>query len=433
MAESMQKRQWPVPFFTIWIGQALSLFGSQVGGFALVWWLTEASGRSATVLATATLVALLPGVLLGPFIGALVDRWNRRWVMILADAMIALFSAWLAFLFWADRMQIWHVYVIMSVRALGGAFHWPAMQASTSLMVPKEQLSRVAGMNQTLGGILGVVTPPLGAFLMQVLPLYVIMAADVVTAAFAIGPLFFVDIPQPERQVRPETKVAKPSLWQDVKHGFVYIWRWQGMFLVLVLATVINMLINPAMSLLPILVTKYFGGGALQLGWMNSAWGLGEIVGGLTLSVWGGFKSKIVTILAALVGMGIGLALVGVAPASAFWLGLAGMALGGFMNPIVSGPFFAILQDVADPQLQGRLFTAIGSVTAAASPVGMAIAGPVADSLGVQVWFILGGLICVLMGVCMFFVPAVMHLEAQGRAAVQEVDGDRPVEAQLAK
>ncbi|MBN1936112.1 MAG: MFS transporter, partial [Anaerolineae bacterium] len=320
-------------------------------------------------------------------------------------------------------------YVIMFVRALGGSFHWPAMQASTSLMVPKEQLSRVSGMNQMLGGILGVVTPPLGAFLMQVLPLYIIMAIDVVTAAFAIGPLFFTHIPQPERrQARASVETARPSLWQDVKYGFGYIWHWKGMFLILILATAINMLINPGMSLLPILVTKYFGGGVLQLGWMNSAWGLGMIAGGLVLSVWGGFKSKTVTALAALIGMGAGLALVGVAPAPAFWVGLAGMSLGGFMNPIVNGPFFAIFQDVVDPDVQGRVFTVIGSIIAAASPVGMAIAGPVADWLGVQVWFILGGLICILMGVGMFFVPAVMNLEAHGRTAAQKVNGSLPTE-----
>lgn len=438
MTESTQNQvprpHWAVSFFTIWIGQAFSLIGSHVGGFALVWWLTEASGRSATILATATLVAMLPGVLLGPFVGALVDRWNRRRVMIVADTIIALFSAWLAFLFWADRMQIWHVYVIMFVRALGGSFHWPAMQASTSLMVPKEQLSRVAGMNQMLGGIIGVVTPPLGAFLMQILPLHIIMAIDVVTAAFAIGPLFFIHIPQPQRrQVHAGVETARPSLWQDVKYGFGYIWHWKGMFLVLVLATAMNMLINPGMSLLPIMVTRYFGGGALQLGWMNSAWGLGAIVGGLVLSVWGGFKSKTVTALTALVGMGAGLALVGVTPASTFWLGLAGMSLGGFMNPIVNGPFFAIFQDVVDPDVQGRVFTVITSMTAAASPIGMAIAGPVADRFGVQVWFILGGLICILMGAGMFFVPAVMNLEAHGRIAVKKVNGGLPADVRPAE
>ena len=217
---------WARSFFTIWVGQALSLVGSRAGGFALVWWLTERSG-SGTVLATASMVAMLPQVFLGPFIGALVDRWNRQRVMIVADSLIALFSAWLAYLFWTGDLQIWHVYVIMFVRSLGGTFHHPAMQASTSLMVPQEQLSRVAGMNQTLQGVMSIATPPLGALLMSILPLHWIMAIDVITAAFAITPLFFVHIPQPLcREAPTGTQESKPSLWQDVREGFLYIWHW---------------------------------------------------------------------------------------------------------------------------------------------------------------------------------------------------------------
>ena len=217
---------WARSFFTVWVGQALSLVGSRAGGFALVWWLTERSG-SGTVLATASMVAMLPQVFLGPFIGALVDRWNRQRVMIVADSLIALFSAWLAYLFWTGDLQIWHVYVIMFVRSLGGTFHHPAMQASTSLMVPQEQLSRVAGMNQTLQGVMSIATPPLGALLMSILPLHWIMAIDVITAAFAVVPLFFVHIPQPLcREAPTGTQESKPSLWQDVREGFLYIWHW---------------------------------------------------------------------------------------------------------------------------------------------------------------------------------------------------------------
>jgi len=116
--------KWQVPFFTIWTGQALSLVGSRVAQFALVWYLTKTTG-SATVLATASLVALLPGIFLGPFVGALIDRWNRRIVMLVADSVIALAILWLAYLFWIDALQIWHIYVIMLVRAVGGVFHQP--------------------------------------------------------------------------------------------------------------------------------------------------------------------------------------------------------------------------------------------------------------------------------------------------------------------
>ncbi len=166
-APKEQNKSWMAPFFIIWIGQALSLVGSQVGGFALVWWLTKESGGSATVLAGMTLIAMLPQVFLGPFVGALVDRLNRRRVMIVADSLIALFSAGLAVLAWLGVLEIWHVYVIMFIRSLGGTFHYAAMQASTSLMVPKSQLARVGGMNQTLYGVMNIITPPLGALLLE--------------------------------------------------------------------------------------------------------------------------------------------------------------------------------------------------------------------------------------------------------------------------
>jgi DHA3 family macrolide efflux protein-like MFS transporter len=312
------KTRWALPFFTVWTGQALSLVGSQAAGFALVWWLTQRTG-SAVVLATSSMVNLLPQVFLGPFVGALVDRWNRRWVMIIADLVIALLSACLAYLFWTDALQVWHVYLIGFVRALGGTFHHPAMQASTSLMVPDEHLPRVAGMNQTLHGVMHIVTPPLGAFLMSILPLHSIMAIDVATAAFAIVPLFFVHIPQPLRREAPTAAgEEKPSLWQDVREGFLYIWNWPGMRLLMLMATLINFLIWPAMSLLPLMVTRHFQGEALQLGWINSVWGIGIIAGGLVLSAWGGFRRRIVTSMTGAVGMGIGWLLVGLAPETTF-------------------------------------------------------------------------------------------------------------------
>ncbi len=413
-APQTQDKRWVAPFFTIWGGQALSLVGSQVGGFALVWWLTKESGGSATVLAGMTLIALLPQVLLGPFVGALVDRWNRRRVMIIADSLIALFSAGLAVLAWLDILQIWHVYVIMFVRALGGTFHFAAMQASTSLMVPRSQLARVSGMNQTLRGILDIITPPLGALLLEVLPLYGIMGLDVLTAAFAVGPLLCIAIPQPQREAAPVASGASSpviTLLRDVGSGLSYIWHWSGLFIVLLMATVLNMTFNPGFSLLPILVNKHFLAGALELGWLNSAWGLGVVAGGLTLSVWGGFRRKIHTSILGLIGMGIGVLLVGSAPQNGFWLAWGGMLFAGFMNPIVNAPFLALLQSAVAPEIQGRVFTAVSSMSGLASPLGMLIAGPLADRAGVQAWFLIGGLVSLLMGVAMFFIPAVVQLE----------------------
>jgi MFS family permease len=185
---------WKVRFISIWTGQTVSLLGSKLVSFALTWWLTEKTG-SAAVLATSNLVILLPGVVLGPLVGALIDRWSRRWTMVVADAAIALCTAVLAYLYWRDIVAVWHVYVILFLRAVGGIFHDPAMTASTSLMVPREHLARVGGMNATRRGVNRVLGAPLGAFLLLVAPIEGILAIDILT---------FVDVPQPEPQAPRE-------------------------------------------------------------------------------------------------------------------------------------------------------------------------------------------------------------------------------------
>jgi DHA3 family macrolide efflux protein-like MFS transporter len=407
--EQQHNAKWQVPFFTIWTGQAVSLLGSQLVQFALVWWLTQTTG-SATVLAIATMMAVLPQVFLSPIAGALVDRWNRRLVMIIADSVIALAIVVLAVLYALDAVQVWHIYLLTLIRAAGGAFHWPAMQASTTLMVPQKHLSRIAGLNQALFGVANIASPPLGALLLSILPMQGILAIDVGTATLAIVPLLFVTIPQPERKETPE---AKPSVLADMREGLRFVWGWPGMMMVVTIATLINLLLNPAFSLLPILVTDHFGGGALELAWLDSVWGIGVVLGGLTLSVWGGFRRRIVTGMLSVALMGISTTVIGLTPATAFTLAVGAMFFDGFMNPIANGSLQAALQAIVPPHMQGRVFTLVASGAAAMSPLGLAIAGPVADALGVQIWFLIGGTATVIMGVGSFFVPAIMQIEDQ--------------------
>jgi DHA3 family macrolide efflux protein-like MFS transporter len=404
--------RWKRRFFTIWTGQQLSLIGSMLGGFALVWYLTRTTG-SAVVLATATLMEMLPRIVVGPFVGALVDRWDRRAVMIVADSIVALFSAWLAYLFWANALQIWHVYLIMGVRSIGSAFHWPAMSASTSLMVPEKHLARVAGLNQAIRGAMGIAAPPLGAMLLEVLPIHGIMAIDVITAALAVGPLFFFDIPRPLRTPTAVSQGTHPlrTLWHDVHEGLLFVWHWSGLRTILIMALVINFVFTPAMSLMPLLVTQRFHGGAAQLGWMNSAWGAGVVLGGLLLSAWGGTRRRVLTSLGGLIGLGVGALAVGMAPGSAFGLALGAMLVTGSMNPITNGPLNAVFQSVVPPDKQGRVFSLIDSAASAMAPLGMAIAGPVADVVGIHTWFILSGVVCVGMAIIGLMTPVVMHLE----------------------
>ena len=406
--------RWAPRFFAIWTGQAFSLLGSMLVQFALVWWLTQTTG-SATVLAMATLVAVLPGIVIGPFAGALVDRWNRRLIMIVADSLIALVTLWLIYLYATGQMQVWQVYAAMFLRAALGGFHWPAMQSSTSLMVPKEHLARVAGINQTMMGVMNIISPPLGALLLSVLPLGKVLAVDVVTALLAVLPLCFIAIPQPELSAGAAVPGApRTSVWADLRAGFRYVAGWPGLLAILIMAMAINFVVNPAFSLMPILVTKYFGLGALQLGWLESVWGLGVVVGGLVLSVWGGFKRRVVTSLLGIIGMGIGTLIVGLSPVGAFTMALLGMLVAGFMNPIVNGPFMAVMQTAVAPDMQGRVFSLIQSASLAMMPLSLLLAGPIADKLGVRVWYVVGGILCIAIGALAFAVPAIMHVEENG-------------------
>jgi len=411
--KSPGERDWKKSFFMIWTAQAFSVMGSMLVSFALVWYLTAQTG-SAAVLATATLVALLPQVILGPFAGALVDRWNRKLVMIAADGLIALFTLGLVLLFWTGAIQVWHIYVISFVRALGGAFHHPAMSASTALMVPEKHLSRINGINQALYGALNIVAPPLGALLIGALPMHGVLAIDILTAAIAIVPLAFTAIPQPVRRL--EGAVTPRGLLRDVREGLAYVARFQGLMVIMAMASLINFLFNPAFSLMPLLVTRVFKGGALQLAFLESAMGIGVIVGGLLLGVWGGFQRKVYTSMLGLIGMGSGTLLIAFAGEGWFGVAVAGMAVLGLMNPITNGPLFALVQANVRADMQGRIFTLIGSFTAAMSPLGLIAAAPVADAVGIQFWYMLAGAAAILMAVSMVMIRSVVSLEEELKA-----------------
>jgi DHA3 family macrolide efflux protein-like MFS transporter len=405
---------WKTPFFAIWTGQAFSLLGSRIAGFAMVWWLTDTTG-SATVLATATLVAIVPEILLAPIAGAYVDRWNRRRVMIVADGLVALASLWLAAMFWMDAVEIWHVYALGFARAVGGSFHWPAMQASTSLMVPKEQLTRVAGLNQTLNGVLSILGPPLGALLMGLLPLYDIMLIDVATAMLAIAPLLFVLIPQPKREASAEGK-AKPSIWSDIREGFQYLRGWPGMMVLIGMALIFKIASMPAFSLLPLLVRSHFGGDVAQFSLMQALFGVGVVIGGVVLSIWGGFKRKIYTLLTALVLGSISFLGFGLAPGTAIAVAFGSSLLLGLLIPFIDGPFMAIMQSTVSPEIQGRVFTLTISLLNITSPLSLAVAGPVSDKVGLQMWFLVTGLVSAATGIAGFFIPAIVNIEENGHA-----------------
>jgi DHA3 family macrolide efflux protein-like MFS transporter len=286
-------------------------------------------------------------------------------------------------------------------------------------MVPVEHLTRIQGVNQMLNGGLNVISAPLGALLLGILPMQAILAIDVLSALFAIVPLLFTHIPQPERHTgNTEDNAAvfdggQETIWQGVKSGLRYVVSWPGLLIVSLMTVGVNFAIIPAFSLMPLLVKEYFGGSAIHLGWVESAMGIGMFVGGAVLGAWGGFKRNIVTSMLGLMGMGLGTLVFAAAPPTALWLAVIGSLFVGIMMPMTMGPFYAMIQTIVEPDMQARIFSLLNSAGTAMVPLGLLVAGPVADRFSIQIWFLFGGLLCILMAICGMFIPAVMQIESR--------------------
>jgi DHA3 family macrolide efflux protein-like MFS transporter len=277
-------------------------------------------------------------------------------------------------------------------------------------MIPKEQLTRIQGVNQMLSGGINIISAPLGALLLEVLDVQGILLIDIVTALIAITPLLFIVIPQPAIPPAADGSRLK-VVWDDLKDGFRYVRGWRGLMALFLVATGINFVLSPAFTLLPLLVNKYFGLGAVQLGWIEAAFGIGIVIGGLVLGAWGGFKRKIITSLCGILLIAVTMATIGLIPASAFTLAIGIYALTGFGIPFTNGPVFAIIQGTVDPQMQGRVISLIGSAATLMMPISLAIAGPAAERFGLQTWYLVGGILCALIAIFSLTSRSLLHIE----------------------
>lgn len=426
--EPLLGKGWLRNYLPMGIGQIVSLVGSALVQFALVWYVTKQTG-SAAVLATATTAALLPNILLGPFVGALVDRWNRKLVMIIADLVVALATVVLAMLFATGAIQIWHIVAILLTRSAAGVFQGPARIAATTLMVPKEHLSRLGGINQAVDGMITVFSPALGALLLELLPMQGVLAVDIITAAIAIALLiFFVRVPQPKNKQKAD-KVTPRSLMADVREGIRYIVTWPGLFLMIVMASLLNMFLAPGANLLPLHVTTFFGKGAQELAWLQAAMGIGGIVGGLLLGIWGGFRRRVWTVLMGILGIGAGMLIFGLIPANRYIISLIFMGMVGFMASISNGSFGPLLQTKVPPEVQGRVFMLLSSLTMAMMPIGLFLSAPIADHFGTQVSYIVGGSACLIIGLLGLMDKRVNTLDLQQEGGVMVDEGELEVES----
>lgn len=384
------------------------MFGSSIVGFALAWYLAKETG-SATILATAMMVAFLPQIVLGPFIGPFIDRWNRKKIMIYGDLATMLLTLVLVVLFYTETIQIWHIYVVMTGRSISGVFQGPALQSSIPMIVPEKHLVRANGLNMTLNGTINIVGPPSGAFLMEALPMQWVLSVDIITAVIAVGCLLPLAIPQPPRT----TLAVKFNVIGDMVQGFRYIASWKGLLFMIILCSMMNFFVAPVNALRPLFVTNYLGGDVLKLGWLGTAFGVGVIAGGLILGAWGGFKRRIFTCLIGLMIWGICITAFGFTTESLFFMGLALMLIAGFGLTMNNASVGAILQATVPRDMQGRVFTLVVSVAGAMMPLGLVIAGPLADAIGVRTIWYISGISILALAIAGFFSRDLMNIENQ--------------------
>lgn len=397
-------QRWRLRYWSIFLGQALSLVGSALTQFVLMWWITEATG-SVAELATAGLAALLPQALLGPIGGLFADRYSRRLLMIGADAVSALCMAVLIVLFLSDRIELWHIYAMLFIRSAMQAFQAPAALASTSLLVPRRFLARAAGLGQTLEGVMFIAAAPLGALALSAMPIGWALAIDVATAVLGIVPLLVFTIPQPG-----EPRQAASNLWTEFRDGVRAVAGNAGLRDLFLLQAAVVLVLMPSATLVPLLVTQHFGGGAAQVAVMEALWGIGMLVGGLAVTAWAP-RRHIRWILGGFAVSCFAFAASAAMPREFFTLALAWWVLSGATFVLGEAPLTALLQTTVPHHLQGRVLSLMNTVIALAAPVGLAFATPLGEWMGIRGLFVATGIAGGLVSLAGFASGALRRLD----------------------
>lgn len=376
---------WKRRFFTIWTGQAFSLLGSSLVDFSLIWWLTDATG-SEQLLIISTLLKLLPQMILGPFTGVLIDRMNRKRVMLIADGSIALVTVGLLALVHTGQVTPGAVLAVLALRSLGGTLHQPAMRSATVLMIPGEQQARIAGMNRMMSGAMTVVTPVAGALMLELFGLESTLYVDIVTAAIAVGTLLPVSVPDAQAQ-----GAARAGVLREAADGFRYVLRTGGLFFVVGTCTLVNIGVGPCQVLRPLLVKEVFGGGALELSWITAAGGVGLAAGGAIMSAWGGFKRNLLTSGLGWGGVGASLMAIALLPGDNFaWLVACTFVMDLF-NAIGASGLEAYYAANVDERYHGRVFSVLTALDNTTVPLGLIAATFMTELVPMQFWFFLTG------------------------------------------
>ncbi|WP_445310353.1 MFS transporter [Microcoleus vaginatus] len=361
-------------FLVVWFGQMISLIGSGLTSFALGVWVYQRTG-SVTQFSLILLSAMVPSILISPVAGALVDRWNRRWCMILSDSGAGITTVAMALLLTTGNLEIWHIYLAVSLSSVCKAFQLPAYTASTSSLVPKEHLPRASGMVQSGEACAQLISPLLAGFLLGIVQLEGVILIDFATFLFALTTLLLVRFPDAKTAAVPVN--GKASLWREALEGWTYITVRPGLLALLIVFAINNFVFGLIEVLFPPLVLSFTS--VTVLGTIQSLGGAGMLLGSVVMSIWGGPRTLIrgvfgFAFLSQLCILALGLRADAALFALAFFLFF-------FSLPFINGWCDAILLRKVAPDIQGRVFATINMICFSCIPLAYVVAGPLAERI----------------------------------------------------
>ncbi len=362
-------------FYTIWIGQIISVLASSMSQFGLTLWMYKQT-ESATAMGLMQVFFITPFLLLSPIAGVMVDRYNRKLMMMISDLMAVIATGGIFILMTLGRLEFWHLYVSAVLNGLGNTFQWPAYSAAISTMVSKNQLGRANGMMTLIEAGPGVVAPLLAGALLPLIGLNGILGIDVATFFFAISTLAIAQVPQPMRT--EEGKRSEGNMAKEAAYGFRYIFARPSLLGLQLIFFCGNLLSGIAFTVVPAMILAKTNQDSLVFGTVQTAGAIGMVIGSVAMSAWGGFKKRVHGVLMGWAYAGlVGTFLLGLNFGQPLWIAV--MALGSLSMPLINSSNQAIWQSKVAPDLQGRVFSARRLIAWFANPISPIIGGTLAD------------------------------------------------------
>ncbi|WP_265458930.1 MFS transporter [Enterococcus sp. HY326] len=409
METNFDLKGWRKNFYIFLSGQFLSGITSMIVQYAIIWYLTRETG-SATVLSLATLLGMLPMVLLSPFVGPLIDRWDKKRLLIFTDIVVAIFAVILAITgTLANHFPLWLVFVSLLMRSVAQTFQMPTIQSILPMMVPEDQLTKVNGQLGMVQSANFIIAPALGAFLYAVVPINLLILLDVLGAVFGVSLMILVRIPKVVSQGE------KIQLLADTKFGFQKLISNRGLWYITLIGAAFTLIYMPAASMYPLMTMQYFNGTVGQAGLVEVIYSVGMLLGGSLIGFFGNWKNRMLPVLISYIVIGVTTGLGGILPGNQTgFLWFVGLnAFAGIATPFFNTMLMAMIQQSHPAAQLGRILGVLNSLISLTGPVGLIFAGPLADFLGVEKLFMIAGLGTLICGVATWLVPAARNYDRQ--------------------